>query len=113
MFPERGVALKIKSFLLVLIFVLTPAMWAQDKLTTRGQLPEFSCTYCGDANHSATVGEPAAFTLLSTIFLLGRLRASRLAPSRYIGHGYMLRQVQGESINLASSDVAHGESGLV
>jgi hypothetical protein len=31
MFPERRVAMKIKSFLLVLIFALTPAMWAQDK----------------------------------------------------------------------------------
>jgi hypothetical protein len=31
MFPGRRVAMKNKSFLLVLIFALTPAMWAQDK----------------------------------------------------------------------------------
>ena len=31
MFPERRIAMKIKSFLLVLIFALTPTMWAQDK----------------------------------------------------------------------------------
>jgi hypothetical protein len=31
MFPARRVAMKIKSFLLVLIFALAPAMWAQDK----------------------------------------------------------------------------------
>jgi hypothetical protein len=31
MFPERRVAMKIKSFLLVLIFALTLAMWTQDK----------------------------------------------------------------------------------
>jgi TolA-binding protein len=31
MFPERRIAMKIKNFLLVLIFALTPAMWAQDQ----------------------------------------------------------------------------------
>jgi hypothetical protein len=31
MFPKRRIAMKIKNFLLVLIFALTPAMWAQDK----------------------------------------------------------------------------------
>jgi hypothetical protein len=31
MFPERRVAMKIKSFLLVLMFALTLVMWAQDK----------------------------------------------------------------------------------
>jgi hypothetical protein len=31
MFPERRIAMKIKSFLLVLLFGLTPGMWAQDK----------------------------------------------------------------------------------
>jgi hypothetical protein len=31
MFPERRVAMKIESFLLALMFALTPAMWAQDK----------------------------------------------------------------------------------
>jgi hypothetical protein len=29
--PERRAAMKIKSFLLVLIFALTPVMWAQEK----------------------------------------------------------------------------------
>jgi len=28
---KGGIAMKIKNFLLVLIFALTPAMWAQDK----------------------------------------------------------------------------------
>jgi hypothetical protein len=31
MFPERRIAMKIKGFVLVLIFALTPALWAQDK----------------------------------------------------------------------------------
>jgi hypothetical protein len=31
MFPDRRIAMKIKNVLLVLIFALTPAMWAQDK----------------------------------------------------------------------------------
>jgi hypothetical protein len=31
MFPKRRLAMKIKSFLLVLIFALTPAIWTQDK----------------------------------------------------------------------------------
>jgi hypothetical protein len=31
MFPERRVAMKIESFLLALMFALTPAMWAQDR----------------------------------------------------------------------------------